>query len=285
MALPVPTISVTIEPTVLGGKVVVGVPAGTERLDVSRVGPSGVVAYVRQAYAVPIASAPTTFTARDFEVPFGVPVVYTARVYKADGSQASSASAAAVTVTPPTSDPWLTDLIRPLNSQPVTVEKYDPLAYEQPLGIHRVLERRAPVVTADVAWTPTGQLVFCTLDDLAHSHARDTLGNGVPVLLRTLPEQGPGNVYLMLTGWAISRVSRIATRPERRFTCDTVQLDRPDARVFKPVAPMTYAGLLSKYPTYQALTSSGRTYDQVLYDYASAGAGAGTAVPWPPRDV
>jgi hypothetical protein len=64
-----------------------------------------------------------------------------------------------------------------------------------------------------------------------------------------------------------------------------VQLDRPDARVFKPVAPMTYAGVLAKYVTYQGLTSSGRNYDQVLYDYASAGAGAGTAVPWPPRDV
>lgn len=285
MALPVPTIAVAVEPTVLGVKVTIGVPAGTERLDVSRVGPSGVSAYVRTAYARVIGSAPATIIVRDFEAALGVPLVYTARVYKADGSQASSASAAAVTVTPPTLDPWLTDLIRPLNSQPVVVERFDPLAYEQPVGIHRVLERRAPVVTADIAWTPSGQLVFCTLDEASFTRARDALGNGVPVLLRTLPEQGPGNVYLMLTGWSIARVSRIATRPERRFTCDTVQLDRPDARVFIPQGPMTYAAVLSKYTTYQGLTSTGRTYDQLLYDYASSGAGAGTAAPWPPRDV
>lgn len=285
MALPLPTIAVAVEPAVLGVKVTIGVPAGTERLDVSRVGPSGVSAYVRSGYAIPVASAPVTIVLRDFEAAFGVPLVYTARVYKADGSQASSASAAALTVTPTTKDPWLTDLIRPLNSQPITVERYDPLTYEQPVGVHRVLERRAPVVTSDVAWTPSGQLVFCTLDAAGFDKARNALGNGVPVLLRTLPEQGPGNVYLMLTGWAISRVSRIATRPERRFTCDTVQLDRPDARVFKPVAPVTYAVVKSTWATYAALKATGRTYDQLLYDYASAGAGSGTAAPWPPRDV
>jgi hypothetical protein len=264
-------------------KVTVGVPAGTERLDVSRVGPSGTAAYVRQAYAMMVSSAPTTMIVRDFEVPLGVPVTYTATVYKADGSEATSASAAPYTVTPPGKDPWLTDLVRPVNSQPVSVEKYDPLAYEQPLGLHRVLERRAPVVTADVAWTPAGELVFVTLDEEAHTKARDALGNGVPVLLRTLPEQGPGNVYLILTGWGIARVSRVATRPERRFSCSTVQIDRPDPRVFKPWAPVTYATVLVKYGTYAELLAEGGTYDSVAFDYASGTAGA--VLPWPPGDV
>jgi hypothetical protein len=282
LALPVPTIALAIETPVQAVKVTVGVPAGTERLDISRVGPSGTVAYVRQGYAMVIASAPTTVVLRDFEVPFGVPMTYTATVYKADGSQAASASAVPITVTPPSLDPWLTDLTRPLNSQPVTVEKLDPMAYEQPLGLHRVLERRSPVVTADLAWTPNAELVFVTLDGDSGIKARDALGNGVPVLLRTLPEQGPGNMYLIMTGWSIARVSRVATRPERRFSCQAVQIDRPDPRVYKPRPPLTYATLLTKYGTYPAVKAAG-TYDQVLYDYAAGTSGA--VAPWPPRDV
>jgi len=138
------------------------------------------------------------------------------------------------------------------------------------------------VVTADLAWTPSAELDFVTLDEASGGKARDTLGNGVPVLLRTLPEQGPGNIYLIMTGWSIARVSRVATRPERRFACQAVQIDRPDPRVYKPRPPLTYATLLTKYGTYPALKAAG-SYDKVLYDYAAGTTGA--VAPWPPRDV
>lgn len=284
MALPVPTIAVAVEGPVYGVKITVGVGAGTERLDIYRVGPSGVQAYVRTAYGKVIASAPSTVVVRDYETPFGVPVTYTARVYKADGSQASSASAAPFTLTPPSADPWLTDLVRPLNSQPITVESFGPQDYEQPVGLHRVLERRAPVVTADLAWTPSAELVFCTLDEDSRDRARASLGNGVPVLLRTLPAQGVGNVYLILGSWKEDRVSRIATLPERRFSCQVTQIDRPDPRVYIPRGPVNYETVKATYATYAALKATGKTYDALLYDYSLA-EGPGLAQPWPPTDV
>jgi hypothetical protein len=279
-----PTIAVTLEAEVYGLRLDVVVPAGAERLDVSRVGPSGVEAYVRGALELDVSAAPGgAVVVRDYEVPFGVPLTYTARSYLADGSGASSGSAPAYTLEPPSLDPWLTDLLRPLNSQPVNVEKYDPLEYEQPVGVHRVLERRAPVVTSDLAWTPTGELVFVTFDELADEKVRGCLGNGVPVLLRTLPEQGVGNAYLVLTSWRSSRVSRIATRPERRWTCATVQVDRPDARVFVPTAPATWAATKSAYATWADLKAQRSSWDAVLYDYALGE--PGLAAPWPPSDV
>lgn len=282
--LPAPTIAVVPELPVYGAKVTVDVPAGTERLDVYRVGPSGVQAYVRTALAMVITGAPRTVTLRDYETPFDVALTYTARVYRADGSDANQASVSGVVVTPPSDDPWLTDLVRPMNSQPVVVESYGPRSFEQPVGLHRVLERRAPVVTSDIAWTPTADLVFVTLDDDARARALGTLGNGVPILLRTSPEQGVGNAYLMIQSFREERVSRIALYPERRWTCQVVEIDRPDPRVYVPKAPVTYATVKATWATYAALKATGKTYDALLYDYSLA-EGPGLAQPWPPEDV
>jgi hypothetical protein len=46
---------------------------------------------------------------------------------------------------------------------------------------------------------------------------------------------------------------------------------------------VTYATVNATYATYQALTSSGKTYDQLVYDYPAGTTGPVT--PWPPRDV
>jgi hypothetical protein len=174
--------------------------------------------------------------------------------------------------------------VRPLNSQPVVVESLAELAYDLASGVHRVLQRRTPVVTSDMAWTPTGELVFVTLDEASRERARDTFGTSLPVLLRTLPEQGVGNLYLSLTGWREQRVSRVATHPERRFVCSVVQVERPDPRLFAPLGALTYADVLSSWASYAAVKAANASYDALLWNYAES-SGQSLAVPWPPADV
>jgi hypothetical protein len=283
LALPAPTIALALELPKYGVKVTVGVPTGARLLDVWRVGPSGTVAYVRANEGRAV-TGPTTAFAHDFEAPFGVPLVYSARVALADGSNASTVSAAPFTLTPPTKDPWVVDLLRPSKSQSIVVESYSPLTFDAPVGVHRVIARRDPVVTADAAWTPDATLVVVTLTEAAKLDLRDTIGSGVPVLLRTLPEQGPGNVYLTVKSWTTERVSRIALYPERRFTIETTQIARPDPALFAPVGATTYATVKATFATYSALLAFG-TYDDVLYDFSLVGPAPTLAVPWPPRDV
>ncbi|HEY7621690.1 MAG TPA: hypothetical protein VH834_18060 [Solirubrobacteraceae bacterium] len=283
LALPAPTIAVALELPVYGVKVTVGVPAGAKLLNVWRTGPSGTVAYVRTAYQRAV-TGPTSAIAHDFEAPFGVPLVYTAQVTLADGSQASQVSAAPFTLEPPDDYPWLNDLMRPTNAGEVVVEAFAPQEYDVPAGVHRILERRTPIVSSDFAHTPTAELVLVTLDEAARERVRNTLGNGRPVLLRTLPEQGVGNIYLAITGWSEARVSRVAQYAERRFTIETVQVDRPDPRLYAPVAPTSYADVKATYATYAALKAAVASYDELMFNFATAGAQV-LAVPWPPADL
>jgi hypothetical protein len=275
------TVSVTVEPDVYAVRIELTVPAGDDRLKLERRGPSGTTAIVR-GYSAAIVS-PGVVVARDFEAPLGVPLTYTATTWTAASPTPLDTGSATVTIPDGgCDDSWLTDLVRPNNTQQVALVSLPELAYTIPVAVHDVLGRRTPIVSSDVANTPTFELQFLTEDDASREQARATLGNGVPVLLRTPPANGIGSLYFAVTGFAERRVVNRAREDDRVFAVAGVQVDRPDPLLYDPIPPATYAAVATTFATYADMLAAG-SYDAVLYDYS--GEEASDVIPWPPQDV
>ena len=257
-----------------------GLPAGTRSLTIARVGPSGVLAGVRGADPA-AAQPPSNFITHDFEVPLGVPLTYGVTAWDVNGASLGSA-AVGFQLSYDDCNDWLVDLARSLNSLVVEVESMRELDYQVPAGVHRVLNRRAPVVTALPAWTPALELIVLTQTLDERNSVRTLLGSGFPFLLRTAPAQGVGNMYLSLTEFVEERFLPLGVAPQRRFRVQCVQVERPDPGLFVPVAPNTYANVKATFATYAALKAGVANYDALAYSYP---AGGGPPDPWLPEDV
>jgi len=277
-------ITVTLEPVKADALIdVTGIPAAAATYTIQRSSPSGNTAGVRGHTNATVGGV-TEIIARDYEIPLNVPVVYTATVYDSTGAVLDTGTAAAFTVTWTQCDSWLVDLARPTNSITVTIESFTDLTFDLASGVHRILNRRDPVLTTLPAWTPSGELVVLsdTLDE--RDQVRALLGNGYPVLLRTSPDLGIGNMYLGVTAFIEERFLQLGAQPERRFRNQVVQVVRPDPTLFAPLAPNTYANVKATYATYGDLKAGVGTYDQLAYTYP-ADVQASPIAPWPPDDI
>ena len=169
-------------------------------------------------------------------------LTYTATVY--DGGAAVGTASASFRVAYADCDAWFVDLARPTNSLELTIESMRELAFGIPVGVHRVLDRPAPVLTSLPAWTPTTELIV--LD----GHARGARpnparcsGRGYPFLLRTDPAQGIGSVYFGVTEFVEERILTSGYAAQRRFRAACVEVERPDPFIYVPLAPNTYANV------------------------------------------
>jgi hypothetical protein len=256
-------------------------PGTAVTFTLTRSGPSGVEAAVRGAVGAPLEGDPTTV--RDWEVPFNVPLTYTVTFYNAGGNVVGVGASANYTHTYTGCPAWIVDLARPLNTLPLTIESFSPLDFEVPAGVVRVLDRRAPVVITLPAWTPDAELVLLTNTLAERDALRALLGSGYPFLVRTVPEQGIGNIYLGVTDFKEERLATLGTAPWRRFTIAVVQVERPDPAVFTPIPPTTYATVAEMFTDYAELLATVGTYDALAY-WTFTGAPTATR-PWLPVDV
>lgn len=271
-----------VEPDVRNVRLELVAPAGAATLTIVRAGPSGETVSVRTYDAKAVVPGPVI--ARDFEAPIGVPILYTATTYTAAG--AAQTPAQTVTVTIPSegcSDTWLTDLVRAGNTQQIVMESLPELSYPVSATVHDVLSRRAPIVTSDIAHTPAFELSFLTASDEERLRARFTLGNGIPVLLRTPPEDGIGNLYMSVLEFAEQRVVTPATVTDRRFVVRGRQVNRPDPVLYSPQPPQSYLNVRDTFATYADLRAQRANYDALAYDWT--GSSASDVFPWPPSDV
>lgn len=255
-----------------------GVPAGADTYTITRTSPSGHTADVRGASGAPV-GIPTQIT-RDYEAPFDLALSYRVTVY--DAGVSVGTATATITVAWDDCDCWLVDLARPTNSLPVTVESMRELTFDAASGVHRVLNRRAPVLTTLPAWTPSSELIVLTDTEPDRDRVRALLGSGYPFLLRSSPELGIGNMYLGATGFVEERLLTLGARPERRFRVACLQVERPDPSIFTPVPPNLYSQVQTTYATYAALTAAVASYDALAYSYPAEGS---AYLPWLPDDV
>ena len=274
-------LAVTLDPPRLAARLeVTGIPAGADTLTIERLSPSGSVAGVRGAVNAVVTG--TSFIVRDYELPFDTPLTYTVTVY--DGTTNVGSATVGFTLTYSECEDWLCDLARPTNSLPLVVESMTELAFEAAVGVHRILNRRAPVLTALPSWTPASELIVITETLGERDQVRALLGSGYPFLLRTDPVQGIGNMYLGVTGFTEERFLTPGIAPQRRFRIACIQVDRPDPSIYVPQPPSTYADVKARYATYAALKTAVGTYDELAYTYPATPE-YGPIEPWLPDDV
>ncbi|MBO0743675.1 MAG: hypothetical protein J2P43_01555, partial [Candidatus Dormibacteraeota bacterium] len=255
-----------VEPTVRDVRLTYVVAAGGATVSFTRIGPSGVTSAIRGWVNRP-ATPNTTVAPRDFEAPIGVPITYTAQTLDASGAVIDTET---VTITIPSQgcgDTWLNDLARTQNTMRVLIETLPELDYPVPNSVHEIITRRAPIVSSDIAHTPQFELSFITDTLDQRDRARATLGNGVPVLLRTPPEDGIGNLYLAVLGFKEQRMVTRGVEDDRRFVVTGRQVERPDPILYVPGAPTTYDEVKARFATYQDLKDQRVNYDAVLYDW------------------
>jgi len=257
-----------------------GIPAGADTLTISRTSPSGNTAAVRGADNSPVTGPSMVF--RDWEAPLDIPLNYTVTVY--DAATVVGTATATITVTWGECEAWLVDLARPTNSLALTVESLHELDFAVAVGVHRVLNRRAPVMTSLPAWTPTSELIVLTDTLLERDQVRSLLGAGYPFLLRTTPELGVGNIYFGVTDFVEERFLSLGRAPQRRFRVAVVQVERPDPGLFAPTPPNTYAQVKATWATYADMLAAVGTYDGLLYTFP-AGTDASPVIPWLPDDI
>jgi hypothetical protein len=275
-AAPAPTLALELDEPHAAWKITVGLPVGATLLELWRISQqTGHLAHVRGWVARDVTGQATALA------PLGVPVTYYARATVA-GRASDVGQAGPVTLDD--ARDWLVDLARPTNTFPVLVEALPALDYDGPTGVHRVLERRDPVLTTSTLWTPTGTLSLVTGTREERDRARAILGAGVAVLLRTPPEEGVGNLYLGVVRVTEQRLSRFALHDDRRFLVDVVQVARPDPSTFVPLAPLTYTQRLAEWPTYRDVVDTGLSYQELAYTFP-AGAITPGGLPWLPDDV
>jgi hypothetical protein len=149
--------------------------------------------------------------------------------------------------------------------------------------VHEIITRRAPIVSSDIAHTPAFELSVLTETLDERDQCRAILANGVPVLLRTPPVDGIGNLYFSVLGFHEQRLVAAGTVPDRRFVISGRQVQRPDPGLYAPLGVATYNHVKATFATYAALKAGRVNYDAVLYDWA--GSKPSDIVPWPPDDV
>lgn len=278
------TIKVTLDPARAAALIDVAgiITAAGSTYTIERAAPSGNVAAVR-GHAGADADAPEVI-ARDYEIPLNLAVVYTVTTYDAAGNPLAGATAAPFTVDWMLCESWLVDIARPTNSLTLVIESLDALTFDFASGVHRVLDRRAPVLTTLPAYTPSGELILLTDTLEERDLVRTIIGNGYPVLLRTSPDLGIGNLYLGVTQFIEERFLSRGDQPERRFRLQTVQVERPDPSIYVPLPPNTYANVQATYATYADLQAAVGTYDQLAYTWPAT-VQPNPIAPWLPDDV
>lgn len=274
-------LAVTVEPERDSVRLDFTATGTNNRVRITRTSPSGAEVAVRSWDPGTVVPGPVI--ARDFEIPLGVPVTYKVEQWT-DPSGAVTSETATITV--PVlgdCDTWLNDLVRAGNSQRVTVETLDELEYAVTATTHTVLGRRPPIVVSDIAHTPSFDLSFITDTEDGRLAARSTLGNGVPVLLRTPPDWGVGNLYFAVLGYSEHRITKRPTLAARLWEVSAVQVERPDADLFIPLGPKTYRDVKDTFASYADVKAERATYDALLYDWE--GADPTDLIPWPPADA
>jgi hypothetical protein len=218
-----PTLDVALDGSFV--ECTIGVPATSETLYLERSSDGSTWTPVSGGYG--LAVTPGTTIVVDYEAPLGIALTYRAAVANVDGASPATSDGPITVPSSASDDPWLIDLVEPANSQQVVVERLAELSHFVPTGVHNVIGRTAPIVTSDVSKAPTFELAFVTPSLAARDKARATLSSGHPVLLRTPPEHGVGELYLSVLSWIEQRPSRVATVTDRRFIVSGQEVDAP----------------------------------------------------------
>jgi hypothetical protein len=196
----------------------------------------------------------------DFEVPIESTVRY--RVDLCYGDMSVDTGPESVDVRWVTADAWLKDPANPDRNMVVTVVDYAQQTWPLEPGIHRVLNRRTPVVVSDVRQAARGTLTLATLTDAEYWDLLEVTADGTPLLFQAPLSYGVGSMYVAVGNLVENRADRIASTFARTWALDLIEVDPPVST--SPINLNRYADVLAVYATYQTLLDDNVTYLELL---------------------
>lgn len=247
------TVVATAEPTAIPPRVRLDVTTSATSIALYRVAVDGTRTPVRSYDGGPFPVTAGTLVAYDPEVPFDLPVTYTA-----DGSGVTGS--AAVTVTDAASRAWLVHPGVPSRSSVVALRALSARSYDANLSVRYPLARRYPIAASDgrrKAATYEMTLITETLADLG---PLELLLNDLSPLLLNVPGSlgfGQPAEYVSVGKVTCGRLVQVGDIPYREWTLSCSVVARPPGG---SQVDNTYGKSLSLYATYAARYAAQSTY-------------------------
>lgn len=224
-------------------------PAGTAYVTIYRsfAGERGVVRDANRAATGGALSRPYA----DYDVPFGVPVTYSAYAFSTAGAQLALASSGVVQVN--VSVPWISDPLAPGRAIPVVLinESLQEITHDTPGDIGSVLESELQVaIMGTTQQASSVPLRFLIPTELHRIQVTTVLRSANPFLLRVPPDfysTLPALAFIAHTSLSVTKISR--SQPEHdHIALAGVAVQPPSAPVV--LSKRTYADVKGEASAY-----------------------------------
>lgn len=258
------TLTATIE---LGRATIVGTGSTDGWATVTRTHPSGTIVTLRDATLIPTSGG--GFLVRDYELPIGIPVDYTAYLYGDAGGATLLDTSNTVRVTWQTQSEWLKDPLEPVRNMPIQVVAPGDSNYATPAGVFPVLNRPDPITVGTVRQADQGELELLTLTRDDHDKLHRITASGNPLLFQSTQESGYGSMYFQPLGLVESHPV-----PLRDITVRVWRLAYQETR--PPVGPaaaaVTWADIAAYYSTWDDALADFTSWQDLLENFNVANA-------------
>ena len=227
---------------------------------------------IKSGAAFPCVAGQPKVPAYDYEAPFDVDVTYRITQVTPAGSETVTSGAVKLDSWPPdgrvgSGYTWLKDPAFPsLSMRLDEVTSLPALTYAARSGVFAVIDRPKPIGISARRQAWTGELKFTTATLNQRNRVNDLLARGQILLLATPDGYGIGNQYLLVGDVVEERIAgAVVTEPSRSWTLPLTCVDRPESLTLAPQV-MRWVDVKLKYPTWDALAATGKTWAQLVED-------------------
>lgn len=234
-------------------------------ITVQRVHPSGTTVTLRDATLIRTNGG--GFLVRDYELPIGVPVEYTAYLYADQNGAALVDTSNTVRIQWDSDSEWLKDPLEPARNMPILVQAPGESNFAVPAGVFAVLNRPDPITIGTVRQADQGELTLVTLESEDSAKLNRITASGNALLFQSTQESEYGNLYFQPLGLRKSSFVALRDSPERSWTLQ-YQETRPP--VGPTAAAVTWADVVAQYDTWADLVADFTSWQDVLENFATA---------------
>ncbi|WP_069751563.1 hypothetical protein [Streptomyces sp. EN16] len=203
----------------------------------------------------------------DAEAPLLAPVYY--RVELVDPVTGGTATRLSGTVTVPHADinlAWLKDPSAPQRNTVVMVKSAPNWQRPVERGVFRIAGRKNPVVLSDVMGGLEGDLVVWTRSDDERKALHTLLGSGRTLLWQAAPGMGVDDMYVSVGQPTEGRVGGPAMEPWREWALPLTEVDMPTTVGVNGSAGRTWQDILTEFATWGDLLGTFATWEDVFLD-------------------
>lgn len=247
------TIAAVVEASAVPPRVRLSVTTDQPTVTLYQVRADGTRVPVRSYDGDTFVMAGTSMVAYDNEVPYGLPVSYTA-----DGSGVTNSGTVTVTVT----KPWLINPVQPALSRAITVSSLGERSQAANINVRYPLGARVPIVVHDGRRKAATYDLSVRTQSLADQNALEAMLADLTPLLLNIPtglSWGQTSEWVSVGNVTARRTVAWGPHPLREWSLPCTVVGRPLGGARPPV---TYGDSFAKYPTYGDRFAAHATYGQ-----------------------